>query len=283
MKGRKFFQLLNVAFHFTQMFKMSSFMEMQFHLFVSIIHCSALENIHLGLTGFYAYYAPPYQIYKLGSAMNIALDTIRDNSSILENVTLSYVFADDGCSEKTSLGALVTLVRDHHIDAVIGPSCSGSGRGIGKLSSYWNVPVVAYSGTTGDLSDKTIYDTYSRVVSIGPTGGFVMTAVVEAMDWDKLCIYMRDEAYLLHLRDGIVQSASARNITVLKPILPILTETLHYDQVYDSGYYESSRRKQRPSMKQLKSFCRGKIYILKATMFIHYNLQMGMAKQWFFM
>ncbi len=231
--------------------------------FMIISHCSSLENIHLGLTGFYTNYAPPYQIYKLGSAMHIALDTIKQNSSILKNVTLTFEFADDGCREKTSLGALVTLVRDHHIDAVIGPCCSGSGMGIGKLSSYWNIPVVAYSGTIDELSDKKIYDTYSRVVSIGTTPGFVASSVVDALEWDKLCIYIRNEAYLMHLSEGILRSAKERNITILKPIVPIISSSFNYYQTYDSSDWERARREQRPSMKQLKTFCRGKRLVLK--------------------
>ena len=74
-------------------------------------------NIKLGLTGLDRPYGPPFKMYRLGSAMLIALDAIRNDQNVLENITLSFELQDTGCNEKTALGAVVTLVRDHQVSA----------------------------------------------------------------------------------------------------------------------------------------------------------------------
>ena len=63
------------------------------------------------------------------------------------------------------------MVRDHAVDAIIGPACSSSGLGVGRLASQWNVPVVTYGGSTALLSDKSVFTTYSRTMPQTATTG----------------------------------------------------------------------------------------------------------------
>ena len=181
--------------------------------------------------------------------MTIALDAIQNNSSILENKTISFTVKDDGCDERRALGMLVTLVKDHNIDAVIGPACSSTGKGIGKLGSYWNIPIIAYSGTSAELSDKTIYDTYSRTRNLGTTGGHIISIIAESMSWNKICTYWRDMANLRHLMEGLQNSVEIRNITILEPVLHLPSSW---------GNYVKYRKAMREDMKRAKGFCRGK-------------------------
>ena len=69
------------------------------------LEIEAKENntLLLGISGYTTRRAPPFQIYKIFSAMPIALETIRANNSVLPNCTLDYVFDDDHCSENKAI------------------------------------------------------------------------------------------------------------------------------------------------------------------------------------
>ncbi len=75
------------------------------------------DDIKLGFAGLNRRYGPPFRIYRLGSAMLIGLDAIRNDQNILENVSLSFELQDSGCNEKIALGAVVTLVQKHQVSA----------------------------------------------------------------------------------------------------------------------------------------------------------------------
>ncbi len=216
---------------------------------VFLVPLITTESIHLGLMGFNTQFAPPYQLFRLGAGMTIALEDFESNKNVSGNLTFTYTVKDDGCDERRALGEMVSLVKDYSIDAVIGPACSSSGRGIGKLGSYWNIPIIAYSGSSNDLSDKTIFDTYSRTRGIGTIGGYVTSVIAKSMSWNKVCVHWREQAYLRHLMEGLKNSADERNISVLEPIL-------HLPNSW--GNWVNYRTAVRQMIKQTKDFCRGK-------------------------
>ncbi len=116
------------------------------------------RTIHLGFMGIYmnSPRAPPFGFDRLGSAFFIALDTIKMNNSILRNYNFTYTIANEGCLPKKGIEAGAHLIRDEKVDAVIGPVCSTVGVLTGYLGSYHNVPIIAYGGSSIELSNKEV-------------------------------------------------------------------------------------------------------------------------------
>ena len=69
----------------------------------------------------------------------------------------------------------MTGVQEDHVDAVIGAACSSSSVALSYLATAWNIPVVGYTPTTGELSNKAVFNTMVR--STG-TNGQVFNALV---------------------------------------------------------------------------------------------------------
>ncbi len=109
----------------------------------------------LGIMG-HSRFGPPFRIEKLGSAAQMAVDEINANETILPDYELSFTHRNDRCSAQVSLGECVSLVVDAGVMAVIGPSCSGAAESTGELVSYWNLPMIGYSGRRSSLSDKKV-------------------------------------------------------------------------------------------------------------------------------
>ena len=216
-------------------------------VFVSIIYCvyyvvsQNTSHISLGLTGFYTRRGPPFQIYRLGSAIHIALDKIRSNESVLSNTSIDFIFDDSDCNEKKAIDSVVTLVRDHGVDTIIGPACSSSAKGVGKLAAQWNVPVVAYGGSSVDLSDKSFYTSYSRTIPLTSEFGSVLAGLAEANGWKRLCVEATEfETHYYHVVDGLEIYLPKVNATFVKPIF-----------TFDHGNHSES-------LIEMQSQCRGK-------------------------
>ena len=204
------------------------------------------KTLLLGLSGYYSHRAPPFQIYKLFAGVPIALDTIRANGSILENHTLDYVFEDDHCNENQAIDTVVKLVRDHDVDAIIGPGCSPAGRGGGRLASVWNVPMVAYGGTDEVLSDKDTYSTFIRTVGLTSVVAQVIRQLPRVFKWERLCVYSISTA-------GHIQYA----VNGLKDISPIDNAT-YVDPFFTFDRTTEQTKEHRRVLNTMKSMCRGK-------------------------
>ena len=210
---------------------------------VESLNCS---TILLGFTGFHTLIGPPFQVFKIGSALQIALDTIHTNESILFNKTLGYVFDDSGCSEKKGIDSVVTLVRDYHVDAIVGPACTYSAVGVGKLASQWNVPVVAYGGSSARLSDKFIFTSYSRTVPLTSEIGSAIAWLSEFLAWKTLCVYeIEGQTHFGHIIDGLEKYLPQINGTLVKPFFQFKTSQVdEHNEIVN----------------EMKSKCRGKLY-----------------------
>ncbi len=224
--------------------------------------CALPEEIGLGLTGYRSPEGPPKQIYLFGSGAYIALDKINNDSSILRNHTLSFMVADSGCSEKEALGAVVNLVRNGGVLGIIGPACTSANAGAGKLGSLWNVPVIAYSGTGEALSDKSVFDTFSRTVSTTFAGGQLVASTVHNMNWKHACIFYSYFTPFLHT--GFMDKAKKLNMTAIEPIL--------------GRIMFSSRTELRDMFAVYKEVCRGECFPFGLTSLLVCSLEASILK-----
>ncbi|KAM5132688.1 guanylate cyclase 2G-like [Mantella aurantiaca] len=99
--------------------------------------------------------------------MQLAIEKIyREwDMELLGNRTLEVVYADCGCSAKSSLSAFISQCEQHHIAAMFGPVCPEAAEVTGLLASSWNVPMFGFVSQTPKLDNIRIYDTYVKTVS----------------------------------------------------------------------------------------------------------------------
>ena len=188
---------------------------------------------------------PPSKLSRAGSAMLIALDDIANNTDILPDHTVSYVIKYTECSEKLGLRAIYELQIEGGIDGIVGPACSTSGRGVGMLGSLWNVPVIAYSGSSADLSDKRVFDTYSRMVAPLSETGRVFRNVFKQFGWSRGCMVMTAVVgHLTYIRDGVTTYLQADNVT--------LSDTSYFDDRYPA----TDERRYLQALRSARQTCR---------------------------
>lgn len=65
----------------------------------------------------------PFSALRLGSAMQIAVEKVNTNASILRNYSLEIVYTDTDCNPKVSLGGFIEQVWKKNVSALFGPAC----------------------------------------------------------------------------------------------------------------------------------------------------------------
>ncbi|RWS01056.1 atrial natriuretic peptide receptor 1-like protein, partial [Dinothrombium tinctorium] len=92
----------------------------------------------------------------------------------------------------------VLAAEQYYLDQVhafIGPACSIALNTVGRMASYWNVPVFTAGGIGAEFSDKSIFSTLTRLsFSADKIAEFVIT-IIKEFDWHHLSI-LYDESEL---------------------------------------------------------------------------------------
>lgn len=65
----------------------------------------------------------PFSALRLGSAIQIAVDKVNSNPSLLGNYSLEFVYRDTDCNPKVSLGGFIQQVWKENVSALFGPAC----------------------------------------------------------------------------------------------------------------------------------------------------------------
>lgn len=142
-------------------------------IFSSVSNCRA-ESFLFGFMG-ESLENYPQQPPERGSTVTVdlALEYVRTNTSLLPNVTIQYTVADSRCDEKLALDMFIKLKLVNNISAVIGPACNNEAIATGLLASQWRMPMIGYRTITNILSDKQKYNTYGRVAGTAEQHGRV--------------------------------------------------------------------------------------------------------------
>ena len=100
----------------------------------------------------------------LSPVFPIAFSEINANKdNITGGLRLAYVFGQDSeCEAQSALMAMVSLISEFKVDAVIGPACSVGCELTGLQAARRNLTEISYSCTSPVLSNKDRYPTFSR-------------------------------------------------------------------------------------------------------------------------
>ena len=220
-------------------------------LCVHYLSCNQLRmegsEIKMGILTYFSPfrpYGPPFTVGQLGAAVPVAVDKINSNSSILGNTTIKVIWQNSGCRNKIALDGLVTLVKDKEVEVVIGPPCGIACEATGLLTSQWNIPQVGFLSKVDSLSDKTIYDTYSRTAAMSDLLGNVIASVTEVYKWDHICIALpRMGGHLEIIKNGVYKHLSQQNVTIPDP--------------FPYNHFETDFQKLLSLMNNISTHCRG--------------------------
>uniref|UniRef100_A0A8B9JX77 Guanylate cyclase n=1 Tax=Astyanax mexicanus TaxID=7994 RepID=A0A8B9JX77_ASTMX len=154
------------------------------HLNLSVI-LLGVTNPNKVLVGFQAprNASYPFSVQKLGSAIQIAIDKVNSNPSLLENYTLDFVYVDTDCNAKVSLGSFIDQMWQDNISALFGPPCPEEAEVTGLIASTWNIPMFGFVGQTPKMDNFYVYDTYIKIVPPLKRVGEILVKTLDFFGW----------------------------------------------------------------------------------------------------
>nr|XP_006823588.1 PREDICTED: guanylate cyclase 2G-like [Saccoglossus kowalevskii] len=178
----------------------------------------------------------------LGSAAYIARDRINTDEDVFANITLTFTSGHSVCRDygKTCLDHIVRDVSEHSIAGIVGPPCSTDCEMCGVLASSWNIPMISYAALSEDLSNKKVYDTFSRVVSPSSKDVAMIVEFVERHGWSHVGIVGEENSYTAIVYRIMTAQLESYNVTVvteyLDTVIILATLLTHTREIMLTAY-----------------------------------------------
>ncbi|XP_055006373.1 guanylate cyclase 2G isoform X2 [Boleophthalmus pectinirostris] len=125
----------------------------------------------------------PFSALRLGAAIQIAVEKVNKNPSILGNYSLDFVFTDTQCDPKASLGGFIHQVWKENVSALFGPACPEEAEVTGLIASTWNIPMFGFVGQSSKLDNSYVYDSYVKIVPPLKRSAEVLVKTLEFFGW----------------------------------------------------------------------------------------------------
>ncbi len=130
---------------------------------------------------------------RIGSAIIVGIREVK-RRQLLPGYEIEWIWRDSYCEPRRGMAMAVDIwasVED--LDGIIGDGCSVVCQPVSMLAASWGIPVVAWACTSGSLSDKTTYPTFTRVQGTWITLGPVFNALADMFNWNRVCILTTPE------------------------------------------------------------------------------------------
>ena len=152
----------------------------------------------------------------MASAIHIALDKIKNDTTLLSGHNLSYVVRDSSCRANKSLHVLSDyyIVEDPPVDVFIGPGCSVACTPAGWLADKWNLPMISWGCTSALLSNKDQYPTFVRTAGTYFGIGSLFSNILTDMKWNRIGLLCSSESLFTMTCSTLQVQLLAKNFTV---------------------------------------------------------------------
>nr|XP_006813675.1 PREDICTED: atrial natriuretic peptide receptor 1-like [Saccoglossus kowalevskii] len=159
----------------------------------------------------------PFVAPLIGPAMQIARDQINADTTSFPNITLNFTIHETGCTDdgKLCLQEVIDGVIYNEVAGIIGPPCSNSAEICGLLAAHWNVPMISYVASSETLSDKTKYETFSRVSTPVSKDVQALVEFVSSNRWRHVGLIRSDTSWADIVYRNIQTQLHSRNITMI--------------------------------------------------------------------
>ena len=136
-----------------------TFLRVRFFVVFLFIYLVGSETVHIGVL--LPISRPGYS--ELGRALQLvvqpAIQDVFKHNTLTRGWNITYTIKDSACHKTIAVGKTYEL---QNADAFIGPACSDSCLSAALLASYWNKPMISYSCSSVELSNRGNFPTFVR-------------------------------------------------------------------------------------------------------------------------
>ena len=129
----------------------------------------------------------------MASSLLVAFETVT-KLNLLPGYSWTYIWKDSKCDTGATLAALSDFkLKEHPINAVIGPACSVGCIPGAYLAAHWDIPMISYACVDTGLSRKESFPTFVRTVGTYARSGKFFLRLMEKYKWSRVAILSSTE------------------------------------------------------------------------------------------
>ena len=226
-----------------------------FHAFL-LVQLAVSESIHLGImlpksrAGF----------SELGRALELAIapaiQHVYNHSRLSREWNITYTVKDSACHKTAAVGKTYELET---ADAFIGPACSDSCLSAALLASYWNKPMISYSCSSVELSNRIFYPTFARTQPFSRTylheTPDILLQSMKVYNWTRAAIISTEDFVWTPIASSMTELFQKNNISVLFTGFYVPTPSFSY-KTFLQQVKDKARSKQLFLLFLVIIFCR---------------------------
>ncbi|XP_029193493.2 gamma-aminobutyric acid type B receptor subunit 1-like isoform X2 [Acropora millepora] len=169
-------------------------------------------------------------------ALEMALDHVNNDSNILADYQLNYVWRDSKCESGSGIRAMLDMIDTKPRKIVfLGPGCSVATKPVAEAAPYWQAVQIGYSTSSPLFSNKEKFPLYFRTSTPETMENPSRLALLKHFKWKKVALIVQNLDIYVLTREELIPELESANITI------IAAETFNNDPASSVKYLLKDR------------------------------------------
>ncbi|XP_078371637.1 gamma-aminobutyric acid type B receptor subunit 2-like [Oculina patagonica] len=149
-------------------------------------------------------------------AVQMALDHVNRNQTILPGYTLHEDWRDSKCDSGAAIRAMLDLVsRPPKKIMFTAPGCSPAAEPIAEAAPFWGAVQVGFSNTSPLLSEDSRFPLFSRTSPSETINNYAIVNLLNEFKWNRVAIIVQQDHIFTKTKEDLVASLTRNKITIV--------------------------------------------------------------------
>lgn len=154
--------------------------------------------------------------------LQLALDLINADETLLPGYSLHYVLTDASCTLIDALNAFHHQVFEEPTKiGIIGSGCSVSTEPTASISHYYNLVQVSCVASSPAFRDRDLFRRYFQLLPTDASLAIAYMGIIQYYDWRRVAIIVQNENLFTEAMDDLKVLLDANNVTYAEETLII--------------------------------------------------------------
>ncbi|KAJ7352860.1 hypothetical protein OS493_033402 [Desmophyllum pertusum] len=149
-------------------------------------------------------------------AVQMALDHVNRNQSILPEYALHEDWRDSKCDSGAAIRAMLDLVSRPPTKIMFtAPGCSPAAEPIAEAAPFWGAVQVGFSNTSPLLSDDSRFPLYSRTSPSETINNLAIMKLLKKFKWNRVAILVQQDHIFTKTKENLVALLTSNKIKIV--------------------------------------------------------------------
>lgn len=161
-------------------------------------------------------------------ATELAIKKVYEEGFLNQSYSLNFTTADTACNKLKAVEKVYDL---RHVDAFIGPACSSECLSSALLATSLNKPMISYSCSSLELSNRLYYPTFARTQPYTRTYASLTPSMIYRVmthhGWNRICVISTEDQIWSPLAVSLKAFLNTKNVST--PYMGVYSPSSKFD------------------------------------------------------